>query len=666
MNPEQREAMEHNEGPLLILAGAGSGKTTVLVARTGRLIAEGAVSPKEICLLTFTNKAAREIKERVQKKIGDSAQSIWAGTFHSFGLQLLRKYHKQAELPKYFGVIDSSDAQAVVKDVLKNFKHYAKQDFDIDKLLLIMGDLRALGRVLEGVADEYAEAAEVILPRYISRLRALGVVDFDGLLLKPLEIFASHPEVLEECQRRFKQVMVDEFQDTNRVQMKLIKKLTMSHMNITVVGDDDQSIYGWRGAEINNILNFPRLFDKCKVVRLERNYRSVPTILNVANSVIQKNTKRHDKVLRPDPNMEKGEKPEVFVYENEEMESEQIVQQILYFYKKGYDYRDMAVLYRSNGQGGLLEGGLRHHSVPYSLSGGTAFFDRREIKDILAYLRCGTAPHEVAFRRILNTPARGVGDVSIGKIELLAQAQKLTFFAATKKWREAGVDSRAGENIETLLEGLKKIPERLLNARESIADEVIQIMRDFGYYQFVFQNSKGSSMGEKKWNMIEIFSRVAENYIEKEGKDIRAVRKFIDSMELRDKIEDGNSEAKSEVQLLTFHACKGLEYPVVFMVGVEEDIIPHRRLGGDIDEERRLFYVGVTRAMKRLIITRSCQRKRFGKMSPSVASRFLLEIPEKLLTVYESGFRPVQAEERDSMVSSFLAQLDKKIEKVIK
>ena len=439
LNPEQQQAALHNFGPMLILAGAGSGKTTVLVSRTGRLIGEGIVPAKNICVLTFTNKAAAELKSRVMAKLGETGREVWAGTFHAFGLQVLKQFHKEARLPKGFGIIDSSDSQALVKEILKDFKLADKADFDSGKLLSLMSDWRAKGTPDNNLDhDPYNIAAAWLLPKYIRRLHHLGVVDFDELLLRPLEVFQSHPEVAQRIQQAFSQIMVDEFQDTNRTQMKLVTQLAEKHENIVVVGDDDQSIYGWRGACIENILKFPNLYKSCFVVRLERNYRSTPTILNLANAIIIKNEKRHGKVLKPAIAGVGSDLPELFVYANEDEESEKVADDIENQIKEGFSYRDVAILFRSNGQGAMFEAELKRRNIPHRMTGGTGFFERKEIKDVLAYLRCSVQPNEVALRRIINTPCRGLGDTAIDRLTLFAANNKISLFESMSRWQEPG------------------------------------------------------------------------------------------------------------------------------------------------------------------------------------------------------------------------------------
>ncbi len=665
LNEAQKQAALHNNGPLLILAGAGSGKTTVLVARTGRLIDEGVARPDEILVLTFTNKAARELKERVASKIGHKGKSIWAGTFHSFGLSILRDHHKQAGLPKKFAIVDSTDARAIVKDLLKEHTHGDKEAFDPEVLLNLMAKKREGRKVPVDAHPSDVEMVEVILPKYLTRLKMLGAVDFDGLLLEPLILFKKYPDILEKYQSTFKQVMVDEFQDTNRVQMKLISQLVKSHENISVVGDDDQSIYGWRGAVISNILNFPKRFESCVVVRLETNYRSTSKILDVANSVIVKNKARHDKQLRPHKVSGEEGLPEVFTYDTDEEEIEEVISQVRYFESKGYKLNEIAILFRSNSQGGLLEGTLRKNNIEYSLSGGSGLFDRKEVRDILAYIRSAIAPNDLSIRRILNTPARGLGKVTYAHLDEYAQKNNVSFYKALRDWENVdGLPEAMGKKIQDFIEILEGL-RTFLSQKDSVDYSVA--LTDFfarmGYKDYVYSSYKDNNTAYKKWQLLEIIGRILDGFISRSGRGIKTIQEFIDSMELRDPLDDEKEDGPPKLQLLTLHACKGLEFPVVIMIGVEEGLLPHETLGMDTDEERRLFYVGVTRAQKSLVLSKVRKRKRYGKWRLVTPSRFLCEVPEALLMHFENGARPLGEQGRRSMLDSLYAKLDQKIQK---
>lgn len=667
LNPEQQKAVKHNYGPLLILAGAGSGKTTVLVSRTGRLISERVATAQEICVLTFTNKAAKELKHRVSQKLGNTGKGLWAGTFHSFGLQILRRFHKHAGLSPYFGIVDQSDCNSILKDLIKDVKNSGKDKFDIDKILTMINDRRTgMAPQTEGF-DEYHEMVEVLTPKFAKRLEHLGVVDFEGLLIKPLALFKEHPDILEKVQGMFSQLMVDEFQDTNRLQMELVNQISAVHQNITVVGDDDQSIYGWRGAEVKNILNFPQNYKNCEVIKLERNYRSSAEILAVANAAISKNKNRHGKVLRAEVAQSTGEIPEMFMLEREEDECEFVVSEILHFQRQGFKYKDFAILYRSNTQGGLIESSLRRANIPYNISGGTSIFDRREIKDLMAYLKQALAPNEVSLRRIINVPSRGIGDTTIEKLSEFALKKRINFVEACRYWKEAEVQEKAGESIEALLKFIEELPANILDYQvgSSPGAKLVEIFQNIGYRDYVYGTAADPTSAEKKWMVVEILGRILDSYLGRRSYDIESIKSFIDAMMLRDDVSEEEENA-NKAQLMTLHASKGLEFPIVLLAGLEEDLLPHKNLGSDIDEERRLFYVGVTRAKQKLVMTRCQQRKKNGVVRPVAPSRFLLEIPTQLYKEYPLGVRPVSGQEREDLVSSFLSKLDSKIQQPLK
>jgi superfamily I DNA/RNA helicase len=656
LNPEQVLAVQHSYGPLLVLAGAGSGKTTVLVARTGRLIADQLARPDQICVLTFTNKAARELKHRVENRLGITAKSLWASTFHSFCLKLLRTYHQEAGLPAHFGVIDPSDSQGLLKEILRDVSIAGKDRFDLDELLGLVNKVR-MKEPLPPVDEDYRALAEYLAPKFEKKMEVLGVVDFDGLLAKPMELFESHPEVLKKVQAQYKFIMVDEFQDTNDLQMQLVESLAGSQKNICVVGDDDQAIYGWRGAKVANILDFPHRFKPCEVIRLERNYRSSPLILNAANELIAKNSHRHGKVLKSEGKFQNPQIPEAFVLENEEEECQFVIREIRNWFSMGLQNKDIAILYRSNSQGGLLEGHFRQNQIPYTVSGGTGFFDRKEIKDILAYLRMALTPNDVSLRRIINTPPRGIGDTSLEKMMQYSIHHKANLLQSFRAWEKVGLTAPVGAVIEQFFKNIQDLRQDLATSTDSAGAVLLNFLRKIGYRDFLLKSSKDPAAGDKKWVMAEILARVLDSFCLKGGRTSETFREFLDAMELRDEASD---EEENKVQLMTLHACKGLEFPAVIIVGVEEDIIPHKTLGTNIDEERRLFYVGLTRAKEKLILTRVKSRTRYGALKPVSPSRFLLEISAQNLKDYQSEFRPVTADQRKDLLSGFLASLDKK------
>jgi len=656
LNPEQGEAVSHGKGPLLILAGAGSGKTTVLVSRTGRLIAEKLTTPDRICVLTFTNKAAQELKSRVAKKLGAQADKVWSGTFHGFGLRFLKEHWKEAGLPRKFGVIDANDGVAILKDLVKTFHAYEKSNLNMEDLLEKISYFRQYG--LESKTDKSLESAAsvVLAPKYIRRLRELGVVDFEELLLRPLKMMRENAELRKKVQDRFDYVMVDEFQDTNSTQMQLIDQLTAVHRNIAVVGDDDQSIYGWRGAEIQNILGFPKRYKDCKVIRLERNYRSSEKILNLANAIIASNKDRHAKVLKATRKTD-DELPELFVFENEDAEVDQVVAELTAFREKGYRWKDMAVLYRSNSQGGLVEGGFRRAQIPYKITGGTALFDRKEAKDVMAFLRSSLFPTEVSFRRIINLPARGIGEKTIEAIEELSDS--MDFHKKAKAWAQANPLEKVSDSINEVFTFLEELKNQLVTSVDSAEVVLDRELTRIGYRNYVNQSYRDIKAADGRWLCVLIIGRILDGMFKKHGRSAVTLEQFIDNMELRD-TEETEGETPDEVQMMTLHACKGLEFPLVFLLGLEEDLLPHARLGQNTDEERRLFYVGVTRAQKHLILSRVRQRKRYGRMVDVAPSRFLLELDKGLYTEM-LDMRPLKAGAKEAMLADFMKSIDKKI-----
>jgi len=653
LNPEQQAAVAHSHGPLLILAGAGSGKTTVLVARTGRLIGERIAAPERIGVLTFTNKAATELKVRVGKRLGEAANKVWAGTFHGFGLRFLKDHWREAGLPAKFGVIDGNDAQAIVKDLLRDHKATEKDGIPVDRVLAKINYLRETGSE-KGLDDSVESALAITLkPKFQQRMRQLGVVDFEDLLLRPLQLAKENSLLKEKLQSRFDFVMVDEFQDTNLRQMELVDLLSTNGRNIAVVGDDDQSIYGWRGAEVKNILEFPRRYKGCEVVRLERNYRSTPEIIELANAIIAQNTTRHAKVLKPCQTSQ-GQRPELFIYENEDEEVDQVIQEIAQFHRQGTKWKNIAVLYRSNAQGGLMEGGLRRSGIPYKLTGGSALFDRKEVKDAMAFIRSSVAPNEVTFRRILNLPPRGIGEKTITDIEEMTGS--MAFHQKVKVYGQRN----SHESIAALFTFLEKLKERLVHAPMTAEQVLDSELREIGYYDYVRQSYREPGAGDKRWSAVLILGRILDGMFVRHGRNVDTLEMFVDAMELRD-VESEEEKAKAdEVQLMTLHACKGLEFPVVFLLGLEEDLLPHAKLGQNVDEERRLFYVGVTRAQQRLIMSRVRQRKRYGRLVPVSPSRFLAELKAGFIVEFQ-GNRPLAAADRVSRLDELKRKLDRQI-----
>ncbi len=659
LNPEQVQAVLHNEGPLLILAGAGSGKTTVLVARTGRLISENVVRPENMAVLTFTNKAARELKTRVGKRIGEAASQIWTGTFHGFGLQMVKTFTEEAGLEPQFGILDSSDSSSLVRELLKETKSGAKAAFDPDRLLNIINAKRSK-QALVAVEDEYEDMAEVLKEKYEKKLKLLNVVDFESLLLLPLEMMKKHPHVLERIRKRCHYLMVDEFQDTNFIQMEWIRLLWGEAQNIAVVGDDDQSIYGWRGALVSNILDFPKEFKKCEVIKLDRNYRSNEPILTLANQAIQFNEKRHGKLLRPEKVYKIKELPEVFVFDNESEEASGIVRELQDQLRLGKKPGDLAILYRSNSQGAYIEGELRKNRIPYQITGGTSIFERKEAKDVMTYLEQSIKPHDLGLKRILNVPNRGLGDVALEKLVETSKEHKQKLIQTLRTVETTGLNLAAQESVKEFLEFLKTLPEEILKASHepgSVTTAWKSFFEKLGYFQYLQKDSLKSETAQGRWIRVEIVGRILENHLIKNGFSRESIKEFVEKILLR--VDDEDEDRSGFVQMMTLHASKGLEFPVVILAGLEEDLLPHRTLGGHIEEERRLFYVGVTRAQERLMMTRCRARLRYGQLRPVSPSRFLVQLDRNLYVEHEHGVRPWKADERANMVGDFLKKLDR-------
>ncbi|MCJ8277936.1 MAG: ATP-binding domain-containing protein, partial [Bdellovibrionales bacterium] len=433
------------------------------------------------------------------------------------------------------------------------------------------------------------------------------------------------------------------------------------------VGDDDQAIYGWRGARVKNILEFPQVFHPCEVIQLDRNYRSSGPILNLANHVISNNKDRHGKVLKAQAYADKTDKPEVFVFQNDEEEVEQVAKLMDDFKSQGYTYSDMAVLYRSNGQGGFLETELRQSRIPYTISGGTAFFDRREVKDMLSYLICLFMPKEVSLRRIINVPQRGVGDETVKKIEdyVLSRKAEMTFVQGLRLSKHFDFLSQGSRNgVQKFLDDLKILKADFLSVDDIDWEQrLVRYFHEIGYRQYLSKFCKNDEALKRRWMAVEIFARVFSNFMKKHEDKRKGLKEFLDMMMLRDFEDEMEEQNKDQVQLMTMHAAKGLEFPVDFIIGVEEDIIPHHKLGSDTAEERRLFYVGVTRAKERLVMSYAKERKRYGKMREVAPSRFLLEISNDLYSHHTSGFRPMNEQSRDLLLSQLQAQLSQSMEK---
>jgi DNA helicase-2/ATP-dependent DNA helicase PcrA len=638
LNPVQREAVTHPGGPLLIVAGAGSGKTRVLTHRVAWLVREQGISPFEVLAITFTNKAADELKGRVGALVGPVARRMWVSTFHSACVRILRRDAQHLGWTSSFTIYDQGDAERLTGYVLRDLNVDPKR-FPPRAVHAVIS--QAKNEVL-GV-DAYADRARSIFERRIAdvyreyqrRLRDANAMDFDDLLLGTVELFRREPEVLARYQERFKHVLVDEFQDTNQAQNELVVRLAQGHRNICVVGDSDQSVYKFRGADIRNILEFEEAFPDATMIVLEQNYRSTQTILDAANAVIANNLLRKPKALWTE--QVGGELINTYYAEDEHDESAWVTNRMQRLHEsENYRWADMAVFYRTNAQSRVLEEHLVRENIPYKVVGGTRFYERREVRDALAYLRAVANPQdEVSVRRILNVPRRGVGDTSVGRIEAWAAANGRTFVEALAHAAEAGVGGRALAGVNQLLTLLEK-----LRASEHAGPAALleRVLGDTGYVAELQADGSIEAQGRAE-NLAELVgvAREFEEAAAEAGVEATASA-FLESVSLVADADELDPD-ESSVVLMTLHTAKGLEFDAVFIIGLEDGVFPHLRSLGEpeeLEEERRLCYVGITRARRRLHLSHAWSRMLFGSTQYNPPSRFLKEVPEHLTALSES------------------------------
>ncbi|MCB9593823.1 MAG: UvrD-helicase domain-containing protein [Sandaracinaceae bacterium] len=662
LNPAQQAAVDHGEGPLLVLAGAGSGKTRVITQRIASLCERG-VRPEAILAVSFTNKAAAEMGERMLPLVGRSrAEKLWLSTFHSFGVRFLREESKALGYPGRFVIFDQGDALGLVREIVKR-EGLADRKLDLYSVHARISLWKNRGLPPEKIPEidfEYDAVARDVYPHYQAGLRSMCAVDFDDLVAAPAAILREREDIRERWQNRFRHMLVDEFQDTNAIQLELVKLLANARGNVTVVGDDDQSIYGWRGAEVGNILDFESHFKGAKIVKLETNYRSRSPILEVANEAIARSKRpRHEKVLRS----AKGPGPKVRMCTLEEAEAEakMVVHEIRKLAASGYDLGSMAVLYRSNLMARPIEEELRVNGVGYRLYGGTKLFDKKEIKDAAAYLRVVVHPEdELSLRRIVNYPARQIGDTTIQRITRYALAHDLTFIEAL-----ARADS-IPDVPEAAQRGARDFLHAIAAARRGFAEGALtatarKLFVDVGLERLLTEDP--GPVAKKRWGNIEYVLRSLTRFEEKSGK--KSIAEFLNRLTL-----DMSAEAEKtgqRVTLSSLHASKGLEFDVVFFIGLNEGQLPHSRTldpkvteaaPTDVEEERRLFYVGVTRARELLYLCRARRRVMRGRATPLFPSRFLEGLPEDLVEHYDAGVdAPVEHDEAASLGKALLDQL---------
>ncbi|MCF6148594.1 MAG: UvrD-helicase domain-containing protein [Candidatus Kuenenia sp.] len=618
---KQREAITHINGPLLIVAGAGSGKTRVITRRIGYLMSEG-VSPYNILAITFTNKAANEMSERV--KLFSSHKGLWVSTFHKMCSRILRKDIERLGFLKDFSIYDTVDQLNRVKSIMADLQIDTSQWKPRSVISSISNAKNKLidpERFASTASDFYSQNVARIYKKYENLLKSDNALDFDDLLIKTIELFRTCPDVLASYQEKFKYILIDEYQDTNYVQYTISRLLAQKYRNICVTGDPDQSIYGWRGADLRNIMDFEKDYPDAKVVLLEQNYRSTKNILLAASSVIQKNKYRKRKEIWTEN--EHGEKVKVIHCENEHDEAEEIAKTIKILHGKGMKYTDMALFYRTNAQSRVLEISLRNFGIPYVIVGGVEFYRRKEIKDILSYLRlCVNPSDEVALERTINTPARGIGNASIKRLKEWAASRSTTLVNAIGSVEMipgiTGKSAAAMKRFYELIMVLRRAPQ------SSVEEILVRVIEKTGYVDFLRKSDEKES-DDRIANIEELVNAAHEYDVNHAESSLQG---FLEEVALISDLDTVEDKAEA-VTLMTLHTAKGLEFPVVFISGMEEGLLPHsesRISEEEIEEERRLCYVGITRAMRELFLTHTKRRMRYGQLIPCVASRFLDEI----------------------------------------
>jgi len=632
LNPRQAEAVAYISGPLLVLAGAGSGKTSVITRKIAYLVQQCGIRAQYICAVTFTNKAAREMKARVASllKAGEG-RGLTVSTFHNLGLNIIRREYAHLGYKPGFSIFDEGDIKALLTDIMQ--KEYQGDD-GLDEIKNYIGnwknDLILPDEALEKARTPKEQTAAVVYLHYQRTLKAYNAVDFDDLILMPVKLFQEHPEVLERWRNRIRYMLVDEYQDTNTSQYLLVKMLVQERAQFTVVGDDDQSIYAWRGARPENLMQLKDDFPSLKVVMLEQNYRSTSRILKCANVLIANNPHVFEKQLWSE--MGHGDPIRVLRCKNEDGEAERIALEILTLHLKTQrPYADFAILYRGNHQAKLMELKLQHHQIPYRLSGGTSFFARQEVKDVMSYLRLLVNPDDDnAFLRVINVPRREIGSTTLEKLGNYAGSRDRSMYAAAD---EIGL----GEHLDArFTERLGRFKRWMDGVRKNCAGEdpigaLRSMVMDIDYENWIRQNASSDKVADFRMGNVWFLLDALKNILEKDEDGQMTIEDAIAKLVLRDMLERQQEEEEGAdgVQMMTLHASKGLEFPYVFIMGMEEEILPHRSSieADTIEEERRLAYVGITRARQTLAFTYATRRKQYGELIDCTPSRFLDELP---------------------------------------
>ncbi|UFS68592.1 UvrD-helicase domain-containing protein [Geomonas sp. RF6] len=666
LNPEQLAAVQHTEGALLVLAGAGSGKTGVITYRIAHLILDKHVPPDRILAVTFTNKAAKEMKERVEHLVGRKAsKGIVISTFHSLGVRVLKRDIERLGYKRNFSIYSTADQVGLVRQIVRELNTEGKK-YDAEALIWRISGAKNKLIPPEGYTpmpgDDIDRMAALVYPRYQSALKAFNAIDFDDIIMLTAELLQHHPPVLKYWQERFSHLMVDEYQDTNSSQYLLINLLAAGSRNLCVVGDDDQSIYGWRGADVGNILDFEKDFNGCRTIKLEQNYRSTGNILEAANSVIGNNKIRKAKRLWTATGT--GKLIDLCIVQDDEEEATSVVERIqLERFKNNTPYSEFAILYRTNAQSRAFEEQLRFEDIPYVLIGGTQFYERKEVKDSLSYLKVIANPlDEVALLRIVNFPKRGIGDGTVIRINQWSIEQECPLFEAFGRVEEIeGIGDATKEKVlafhRTLLDAARDF-----EREGGLAEKGKALLQKLKIEEEIYRTIDDAPTAKRKVENVEQIINSMAAYEERIPKPTLAG--FLEKVSLMDEDrfsgKDKKDHGRDAVTLMSLHSSKGLEFPFVFLVGLEEEILPHKRAIYEdftVDEERRLCYVGITRARQQLVMTRALYRKKYGKLQERIPSRFLDEMPQPVLNVIQSGVAAGSAEEEVKTAEDFFAKM---------
>ncbi len=637
LNPEQKRAIETIEGPLLIIAGAGSGKTRVITHRMAAMLRRS-IPQSAILALTFTNKAAREMQVRVAQLVGNSTRMLTVSTFHAFGVQVLKRYIRELGYRENFSIYDQSDQAQLLKETVR--------ELGMEDLRDLRSILTLFSRIKTGQTKWDAETAEFrrLYDEYQQHLKLYNAVDFDDLIVLPTRLMSEVARVREELEQRYRYVLVDEFQDTSRAQYRMLRLLTQNNRNVCVVGDDDQSIYSWRGAEYENILQFERDFPELLEIKLERNYRSTGTILDAANRVIANNTNRKAKALWTG----QGESlPIELCYpEDEQQEAEMIARRIKSLAAtEGLRYDDIGVLIRTNSLARTLEEAFLAENIPYRISGGQSFFQRQEIKDLIAYLRlCANLNDEIALLRIINVPRRGIGKRTLEQITARAEHSGQTLYSTISELVHAAdspLSTRAVDDLRAFFDLIERYRAQLLAGGKKPAQALEAMIAEIDYWSYlVMEYQHNDKIAKWKYRNLDLFVQMVRDYQNDPDNLDVGLYDYLNRITLNARDDQDDSEEDGRLNLMTIHAAKGVEHEVVFLAGVEDGVIPHQRAIADnpanLEEERRLFYVALTRAKRRLIISSCRKRKLMREVVETAPSPFLEEIPAELLTVVEA------------------------------